>query len=216
MSCGTGPGQHVETGGTEYAKGSFLLRDLPLTASQPTNMAVPAGASPSSPPERPNDHTSGYYKRMVDDPRRIPSPEMVNRSSFSSIRENDSDLAQSFSYSRISSYINLQNEQAIDDTPSPSPSPPAMATMVQTEFLPPLTRPNSKLHGYWYPPDSFKGWKQINVRGKLASKSFGDLQSLNLTWKDGITRKQTKRDGVYAPGTAPIERLPVELLSKLI
>lgn len=78
--------------------------------------------------------------------------------------------------------------------------------------MPPLTHPDSKLQGYWSPADSFKGWKQINVRGKLASKSFGDLQVLNLAWN--ATPKPPRRRGAYVPGGAPFEKLPIELLSK--
>jgi hypothetical protein len=84
--------------------------------------------------------------------------------------------------------------------------------MVEAQFVPPLTHPDSKLQGYWSPADSFKGWKQINVRGKLASKSFGDLQVLNLAWN--AAPKPPRRRGAYAPGDAPFEKLPIELLSE--
>ncbi len=152
------------------------------------------------------------------------SPDRLSRSSFSSIRETDSDLTQTFTSSKVSTY--LSPEEALDDS-SPSPSAsrsrsPTTATvghfgsrhkMVETQFLPPLTRPESRLHGYWVPADNFKGWKQINVRGKLASKSFGDLQVLNSVWSSEPQLPRRQR-GRYAAGQSPFEKLPVELLSK--
>ncbi|KAJ9133528.1 Leucine Rich Repeat domain-containing protein [Pleurostoma richardsiae] len=140
--------------------------------------------------------------------------EKLDRSSFSSIREKDSDLAQSFTVSKVSTYNNPENEHAVDDLPAS----PAMATMVQAEYLPPLTHPGSKLHGYWYPADGFKGWKQINVRGKPASRSFGDLHALNLSWNDASPKPKAtpKQQGAYPSGQAPIETLPIELLSSII
>ncbi|PSR93671.1 hypothetical protein BD289DRAFT_364390 [Coniella lustricola] len=138
------------------------------------------------------------------------SKDSHGRSSFSSIREDDTDLAQAFTASKVSSY-SLQPDSVLVDDQLPS-----MGTMVQqAEFFPPVTRPNSRLHGNWFPADNFKGWKQINVKGRLASRSFGDLHSMNLAWTaratDAIRRRRTS-----VPGDAPIERLPLELLSNII
>lgn len=83
--------------------------------------------------------------------------------------------------------------------------------MIETQFQPPITNPNSKLLGYWTPADSFKGWKGIQVKGKLASKSFGDLQVLRQVFTN--PPRPIKR-GADRPGEAPIEKLPVEILSK--
>lgn len=83
--------------------------------------------------------------------------------------------------------------------------------MVETHFYRPVTRPESKLLGYIAPADSFMGWKQIHVRGKLASKSFGDLQALNFSWHR-LPKVPTKK-GTNPPGEAPFEKLPIELLS---
>ena len=164
-------------------------------------MAVPNHSQP-----RPLRESLPDYKAWVADAVRPATPDRGSRSSFSSIRETDSDLAQTFTSSKVSSSALEPPEDAVDIS---SPR----AAMVETQFSPPLTHPESKLHGYWSPADSFRGWKQINVRGKLASKSFGDLQMLNLAWT--TTDRPVRKKGVCAPGEAPFEKLPIELLSKL-
>lgn len=136
------------------------------------------------------------------------------RSSFSSTREDDTDLAQAFTSSKVSSYIQQQQEQAVDE-PRPSPS---LGTMLQqADFFPPVTRPDSRLHGNWFPADNFKGWKQINVKGRLASRSFSDLSSLSLAWTThAAPAVKKRRPSGNLPGAAPIERLPLELLSDIV
>lgn len=166
------------------------------------------------------------YKAMAADEHSRPStPDRVSRSSFSSIREHESTLPQTFSHSKVSSYFGADADEAIDDSPStpvtPSsppatpatPNPPARAlNMIQTQFQPPVTHPNSRLLGYWTPADSFQGWKGIQVKGKLASKSFGDLQVLHHVFSTPPPRPAKR--GQNRPGHAPIERLPTEILSK--
>lgn len=146
------------------------------------------------------------YKTVMDDHLRPATPEMASRSSFSSIRENDSDLAQTFTLSKVSSY-SVANETAVEDSPALPPN-----AMIETQLRPPVTQPHSKLHRHWYPADGFNGWKEIGVRGKPASRSFGDLQILNLAWTNWST--PVKRHGACVPGDAPIEHLPIELLGK--
>jgi hypothetical protein len=146
-----------------------------------------------------------------DVPVRPDTPDRASRSSFSSIRENDSDLAQSFTLSKVSSLT--VGENAVEESPSPpETSSPENGNMVETYFYRPVTRPDSKLLGYIAPADSFTGWKQINVRGKLASKSFGDLQALNFSWTSA--NRLPRKKGTCRPGEAPFERLPIELLSR--
>ncbi|KUI67694.1 hypothetical protein VM1G_03207 [Cytospora mali] len=149
------------------------------------------------------------YKTSAEVPEEISSPTLMNtRSSFSSIREDDTHLAQTFTASKVSSYTH-QDDQAIQDN-----SPSDMGTMVQhAEFFPPVTRPYSRLHGNWSPAENFKGWKQINVRGRLASRSFSDLASLSLAWE---FRPAPVRRPSKVTGDSPIERLPLELLSSII
>jgi hypothetical protein len=181
-------------------------------------MAVPKprpGADPLQQPLRSPDYYTGT---AADEHARPSTPDRVSRSSFSSIREAESTLPQTFSRSKISSYLGADGDEAIDDsssrptTPSTSSSHPF--SMIQTQFQPPVTHPHSKLLGYWTPADSFKGWKGIQVKGKLASKSFGDLQVLHQVFS-GPTPRAAKR-GQNKPGEAPIERLPTEILSKLL
>ncbi|ORY56095.1 uncharacterized protein BCR38DRAFT_356048 [Pseudomassariella vexata] len=145
--------------------------------------------------------------------RRGISPEKSVRSSFSSVRENDSDVAQTFTSTKVSSY-SRQDEEAVDDLP---PSRLEMATM--TQFVPPITQPQSRLHGSWVPAvaaDGFQGWKQIGVRGRQASRSYGDLRSLKIVWSTPVTPNKTKGPDRPAPGMSPIERLPLELLDPII
>ncbi|KAK7977883.1 hypothetical protein PG988_005373 [Apiospora saccharicola] len=154
------------------------------------------------------------------------------RSSFSSVRENDSDLAQTFTSTKVSSYSQPPETVIVDDEHPPSSSsssplsspPPEMATITTTtrQFLPPKTQPQSKLHGCWFPAvaaDGFQGWKQIDVRGRQASRSFGDLQALRIVWSAPPASNKptpTKVPGRPTAGQAPIERLPLELLGPII
>ncbi|KAI1506118.1 hypothetical protein F5X99DRAFT_415418 [Biscogniauxia marginata] len=148
------------------------------------------------------------------------SPEDSSRSSFSSVRE--TNLAQTFTSTKISSY-SAEAEEAVEDQPLSSTMG---STKVKTlepsmKFMPPLTQPNSRLHGGWCPvvaADSFQGWKQIGVRGRLASRSFGDLQTFNIVWSSPAPSPAPKaRDPERPrPGTAPIERLPAEILNQII
>lgn len=144
----------------------------------------------------------------------LQSSENSSRSSFSSVRENDTDLVQAFTSTKVSSY-ERPPEEAFEDQPSPS----AEMSATSTQFIPPVTQPQSRLHGCWFPAvaaDGFKGWKQIDVKGKIASKSFGDLQSLKLVWSPPSTppARQRKISGRALPGKAPIELLPLELLGE--
>jgi hypothetical protein len=172
-----------------------LLAPLPVPAMQ--NPAVPRELA--APPTTIKAMDSNSSLRPHD-----PRADQLGRGSFSSIREHDSDLVQTFSLSKVSSYT-LDGESAFEeDTPLPTNS------MVEIQFRPPVTQPSSKLHGYYVPADSFRGWKGIDIKGKLASKSFGDLQIL----RSGFTKQRSppRRRGTCAPGDAPIERLPIEIL----
>ena len=139
-----------------------------------------------------------------------PRPEAMGRSSFCSVREHDSDLPQTFTSSKVSSYSKAH--EAIFDVSSSSTG--STGDMTEVQFHPPLTHPHSKLHGYFYPSDSFRGWKQISVRGKAASRSFSDLQVLNLEWNSPPTLAKERKK--YRPGESPLECLPYELLSKCL
>ncbi|KAI1193942.1 hypothetical protein F5X97DRAFT_336375 [Nemania serpens] len=93
--------------------------------------------------------------------------------------------------------------------------------MAETQFMPPVTQPQSRLHGCWFPAvaaDNFQGWKQIGVKGKQASKSFGDLQALRMVWSPALTPKKPHNRPVVqrAPGDSPLERLPTEIKNQII
>ncbi|KAL1855733.1 hypothetical protein Daus18300_011016 [Diaporthe australafricana] len=170
-------------------------------------MAVPTAANAA--PAKVKDH-SIKYKTSPESPKPSSPALLANsRTSFSSIREDDTDLAQTFTLSKVSCYSQQQEqEQAVIDDDSPG-------TMVsQAQFFAPVTQPGSRLHGNWVPADDFKGWKQINVRGRLASRSFGDLASLTLAWEPRPA--PIKRRPSRVTGESALERLPLELLSSII
>ncbi|KAI1634204.1 hypothetical protein F4809DRAFT_652061 [Biscogniauxia mediterranea] len=144
------------------------------------------------------------------------SSESSSRSSFSSVRE--TNLAQTFTSTKVSSYSEVL-EEAVEDQPSPGLTMAATTLKPNMQFMPPMTRPNSRLHGGWCPAvavDSFRGWKQIDVRGRLASRSFGDLQTFKMVWSTPSPAPKTKGSERPRPGQSPIERLPTEILNQII
>ena len=155
-------------------------------------------------------------KIMGETQNRQPSPDRASRSSFSSIRESENTLTQTFTHSKVS-HLDVDEEVVDDRTPEVTPGPSTLEinkvhafNMIQTQFRPPVTNPNSRLRGYVAPADSFQGWKGIQVKGKLASRSFGDLTILNNVWGSA---PKAPRNVEIRPGEAPIEKLPAELLS---
>ena len=157
----------------------------------------------------------------------------ADRTSFSSTKESDTGVAQSFTNSKTSSYLRWEvgvsgSDEAIDDTVSSTSG----GSNSPVELLPEETNmlnPQSTLHGLVCPCDSFRGWKNISIGGKVASKSFGDLRRLALRWDWEANDEQTKqfniplhvgpdlkkRDGTFLPGQSPFEKLPMELLGEL-
>ncbi|KAI1274454.1 hypothetical protein F5Y07DRAFT_390559 [Xylaria sp. FL0933] len=93
--------------------------------------------------------------------------------------------------------------------------------MAETQFMPPVTQPHSRLHGCWFPAvaaDNFQGWKQISMKGKQASRSFGDLQALRMVWSAAPTPKKTEVpvEAQRIPGSSTLERLPIEIKDNII
>ncbi|KAJ3519502.1 hypothetical protein NM208_g14105 [Fusarium decemcellulare] len=129
------------------------------------------------------------------------------RSSFSSVRENDDGLAQTFTRSKISSYTQ-GTEEVFDESPS--------VEIAQPSFQAPLTQPHSRLHGFWFPADNFRGWKQIPIKGKAASRSCEDLHKLSMTWSSPAPPPKKASINSYETGTSPLERLPSEVLGSII
>lgn len=175
----------------------------------------------------------------------VPTMDRDERSSFASFKEDRGAVAQSFLDSPISSYA-LQCDNAIDDdsefdtsnTNSGAASPISAtssnpvdelvaqqkakekAEMGTKVLATPLTNPATNLHAFVCPADGFRGWKEIPVHGRLASRSFSDLRIFNnqgFTWEPKPIRPAPKRTASrFAPGDAPFEKMPVEILSKFI
>lgn len=130
----------------------------------------------------------------------------TSRGSFSSVRENDDGLAQTFTRSKISSYADVP-EEVFDESPS--------LELNQPIFRPPVTQPNSRLHGFWYPADGFKGWREIPLKGKTASRSFENLHRLGMTWESPAPAVPKPKEA-YPASMSPLERLPREVLGAII
>ncbi|KAJ6439658.1 leucine Rich Repeat domain-containing protein [Purpureocillium lavendulum] len=165
-------------------------------------MAVPNGAGP----RRVLDFdTSMMIKSSMA--RALSPSDTGSRSSFSSVRENDDGLAQTFTRSKVSSYIDAP-EDVFDESPTNE--------LAQPNFQPPLTQPQSRLHGFWFPSESFKGWKQIPIKGKPASRSCEDLRKFCMTWDNAPQTQPKKQVGSISPGDSPLEQLPSEVLGAII
>lgn len=137
--------------------------------------------------------------------------ERTARSSFSSVRENDDGPAQTFTRSKISSYTSGLDE-VFDESPG--------AEIAQPTYNAPLTQPNSKLHGFWAPAASFRGWREIPLKGKRASRSYENVRSLCMSWSPPLTPSPTpnneRTEITFATGKAPLETLPSEILGDII
>ncbi|KAG4034890.1 hypothetical protein MFRU_002g02390 [Monilinia fructicola] len=168
-----------------------------------------------------------------------PSSDRGDRTSFSSVKENTSGVPQSFTDSKVSSYLKYEvdgneieneNEIAIDDASSGGSRTPLESSEADMQTLW-STNPQSTLHGFVCPCDGFRGWKQISVRGKVASKSYSDLRNMKMGWgwdsdyepksNPGPESKKEAQPvveevGVSVAGKSPIEMLPAELLGAII
>lgn len=173
---------------------------------------------PTRPMNKGFDSSNDKIRKVIP-----PTSDRVERASFSSVKENRTGVAQSFTDSKTSSYLRNQFdgtndvEEAIEDTPSTGISTPQNGG----EVMLPLTNPHSLLHEYVCPCEGFKGWKQISIRGKTVSKSSGDLRSLAGGWEWETRKEVLQKDVVKvkgqrcAPGQSPLENLPMELLGML-
>jgi hypothetical protein len=160
-----------------------------------------------------------------------PTSDRVDRTSFSSIKENNTGVAQSFTDSKTSSYLrnefdlNGSEDAIVDDTNSPGSITPLVERKPGMETGVMMLNPQSALHGFVCPCDGFLGWKGISIGGKTASKSFGDLRGLAMRWDwDSKSKEKAKNvgpdgrsgvkkvDGRYPAGESPFEKLPTELL----
>ncbi|TGJ85201.1 hypothetical protein E0Z10_g3533 [Xylaria hypoxylon] len=171
----------------------------------------------SQPPTTDTDMSGTTSPQLVS---YSPAKSSSGRASFSSVREVDDNIAQAFSSTKISSYFRDEADSAVVDGNSSSTSS-ASLEMADTQFMAPVTQPHSRLHGCWFPAvaaDNFQGWKQIGVKGKQASRSYGDLQALRMVWSTALTPKKP-RDLVEVrrfPGDSSLERLPTEIKNQII
>lgn len=160
----------------------------------------------------------------------------VDRTSFSSIKEShNGGVAQTFTSSKTSSYLRNQvslaeDEDAILDDVSISSGSRTPLEIKKEPKQGMLTNPHSMLHGFVCPCDGFRGWKGISVRGRVASKSFGDLKGLGMRWdwesENGVEDRMDRMDldekplvkikGRWPAGQSPLESLPIELLGEFI
>jgi hypothetical protein len=144
-----------------------------------------------------------------------PTSDHQARTSFASFREDRKAIAQSFIDSTVSSFASA-SEEAIDDSASQQSQDIDHGFCHSTDsFNMSITHPHSMLHSFICSCNGFRGWKQISVGGKTASKSFGDLRILSrgFTW-DTATKTGYETKSRYPAGNAPFERLPMELLGK--
>ncbi|KAI9745002.1 MAG: hypothetical protein M1835_002631, partial [Candelina submexicana] len=155
-------------------------------------------------------------------PSLSPSPSRATRSrpredrgSFSSVKEDDCGIAQSFVVSNVSSLgLDHSFERAItDEADLLGDTDMAAAVALQSP-------------SFCCPCGGFQGWKRIKLSGRHMSKSYGDLRSydydkLQWDWETGSELKDTtpvKEKGpfIYAAGEAPLEKLPAEVLDQII
>ncbi|KAI9809245.1 MAG: hypothetical protein M1825_002536 [Sarcosagium campestre] len=160
-------------------------------------------ASPSASPPPPPPPLLAFQQRR-------------DRTSFSSVKENDCGIAQTFSDTKESS---LAIEEISGFIPRNEDDIMAAAAIMATQQPP----------GFCCPCGRFKGWKQIRLssRGLSKSSSSNDLRLLGgdkhqgWDWEHSPERvpaevpKKTESTR-YAPGQSPLERLPVEILDEIL
>ncbi|OAX79614.1 hypothetical protein ACJ72_06066 [Emergomyces africanus] len=134
------------------------------------------------------------------------SDESSRRPSFGSIKEDSTEIAQSF----VDTEENSSNKAApkVDDT--------ATQASVQSPDSP----------EFCCPCGAFLGWKQIRLAGRRLSRSYSDLrllgnaQSRGFAWEvndsNTITTVQEEPRRSIKKGNASIELLPAEILDQII
>jgi hypothetical protein len=143
-----------------------------------------------------------------------PVSDRQDRTSFASFKEDRNAIAQSFIDSRVSSYARA-SEEAVDDSASEEYNLEAEGQQSHPFNAPmALTNPCSMLNAFVCPCEGFRGWKQITVGGRAASRSFGDLRILSkgFAWELPADKQTTGKKPRNEAGQSFLERLPVELL----
>jgi hypothetical protein len=222
----------IPSSGKQYSFSFNMALDQEQTSASAMNAFPSRQQVNNSAVSSPTEAKNAKQKRPVL------TTDRLDRTSFSSIKESNSGVAQSFTDSKTSSYLRHEllspgaEEAIFDDTSSGSRTPEEGATGAQRLGGGMLTNPQSLLHGFVCPCDGFRGWKGISIKGKVASKSFGDLRALGR-WDWDVTDekssarveemegveiqvKKGKVDPKTLPGQSPLESLPMELLGKFL
>lgn len=143
-----------------------------------------------------------------------PVSDRQERTSFASFKEDRTAIAQSFIDNKVSSYARA-SEEAIDDSASEDNYSETDGHQTHPYDVPmALTNPYSMLNTFICPCDGFRGWKQIPVRGRAASRSFGDLRALSkgFSWELPTSKQTVWKKPRNEAGQSFLESLPVELL----
>lgn len=180
-----------------------VLTERPRVTKSKTNQSSPHLRS-SSPSLSPSPSRATRTRPRED------------RGSFSSVKEDDCGIAQSFVVSKVSSLgLDDSYESAIREETEFSGTGD-MATAVALQ--PP---------SFCCPCGGFRGWKRIRLSGRHMSKSHSDLRLhendklQHWDWESGPELKDTtpaKSKGPlpYAAGESPLEKLPAEVLDQII
>lgn len=200
----------------KYLFAEDYIRDEPSLSGKKVKMtmAVTSVTSPQAIEQRPRKSMANSLRRKQT--ATPPVSKRQERTSFASFTEDRNAVAQSFNDSKTSSYARPSAEEAIDDFISADNSPLEQANCHNYPFNVSMTNPASMLHGFICPCEGFRGWKQISVGGRAASRSFGDLRSFTkgFTWDAPAKSSPKLEKPKNEAGQSMVERLPMELLSK--
>ena len=212
----------LRMGFTSTKKNQDQKMTVDPTPTSPSLKVWAGDHCPRSPSDSSSDQKSVKTKSSSDcltSASSSPRLEPVGRSSFCSVREHDTDLAQALTSSKVSSYSTIKHSddqghdathitqnEAIDDESSSD------GDSTEVVFHPPRTHSHSKLREHLYPANSHWRRKQIKFRGRTKSPSYCDLQMLNAQRDPPYSDIQREKE--TAPGESRLERLPYELLSR--
>ena len=147
-----------------------------------------------------------------------PVPRLIDRGSFSSVKEDDCGIAQSFTDSKESTF-HLPLDNVVADSGAPD-STTATTLAIQAP-------------AFCCPCGQFRGWKEVHLKGRAFSRSYGDLKLLGgdgtQGWEWGKSPLKSTPPAVprqppakkaepkpYPPGKSPLENLPVEILGMFL
>ncbi|PGH18601.1 hypothetical protein AJ79_00380 [Helicocarpus griseus UAMH5409] len=162
-------------------------------------------------PNCPGHNHADYFQQKPVKPQnrsRESSPSSASgssrRPSFGSIKEDFTEIAQSF--------VDTEDHSSNDQQSKPAPATAQL--------------PNPDSPGFCCPCGAFLGWKQIRLGGRRLSRSVSDLrllgnaQSKGFAWEvddlSPVTPIQEEPKKIAKKGNAPIELLPAEILDQII